>query len=344
MTILLPSPALPITCMPYINALRFWSLAGLNPRSRSLNSVLIAQQARGRFTGAPSGGEWGSADGAAKRTSEDPYKKESRSFYGSSDEKSYQQGGRSVGSRWGSDSYKKEGGSSRSSWNDKPSKGRTGGRSSSDGGGSWGGTSDSYRKEGQSSSYTSWEGKTSYGRGGSGSSGGGRGGAGRDSSQRSGGRAGEWGSHARDAGSGMGRQRWQESKEQWRSQRDGEGQPSSGSLMREQWIGDMLYGVSPVLAALKAGRRTVHTLYLQEGMDIAKRKVTPPDTHKPRLNLLSWQCSNTSKDCVKCQLRWLLQDDVICVCVFFLGGSLGLRMWDWEVHCVRLGQIEVCCH
>lgn len=43
--------------------------------------------------------------------------------------------------------------------------------------------------------------------------------------------------------------------------------------LRQFWIGDVLYGVSPVLAALQAGRREVHTLYLQDGMDLSKRKV-----------------------------------------------------------------------
>ncbi|PRW32608.1 rRNA methyltransferase mitochondrial [Chlorella sorokiniana] len=42
--------------------------------------------------------------------------------------------------------------------------------------------------------------------------------------------------------------------------------------LRQFWIGDVLYGVSPVLAALQAGRREVHTLYLQDGMDLSKRK------------------------------------------------------------------------
>ena len=35
--------------------------------------------------------------------------------------------------------------------------------------------------------------------------------------------------------------------------------------IKEQWQGDALYGVAPVLAALRAGRRTAYTLYLQQG-------------------------------------------------------------------------------
>jgi 21S rRNA (GM2251-2'-O)-methyltransferase len=38
------------------------------------------------------------------------------------------------------------------------------------------------------------------------------------------------------------------------------------------WQADVVFGVSPVLAALEAGRRTVHTLYVQEGVDESKRK------------------------------------------------------------------------
>lgn len=37
-------------------------------------------------------------------------------------------------------------------------------------------------------------------------------------------------------------------------------------------VGDYVYGVAPVLAALKAGRREVSALYLQEGMQLGKRK------------------------------------------------------------------------
>lgn len=51
------------------------------------------------------------------------------------------------------------------------------------------------------------------------------------------------------------------------------GAPAGAGGLRQFWIGDVLYGVSPVLAALQAGRREVHTLYLQDGMDLSKRKV-----------------------------------------------------------------------
>jgi len=36
---------------------------------------------------------------------------------------------------------------------------------------------------------------------------------------------------------------------------------------REQWKGDALYGVNPVLAAIKAKRREIYKLYVQEGED-----------------------------------------------------------------------------
>ena len=42
--------------------------------------------------------------------------------------------------------------------------------------------------------------------------------------------------------------------------------------MKDLWIGDVVYGVSPVMAALEAGRRTIHTLYVQEGVEASKRK------------------------------------------------------------------------
>jgi 21S rRNA (GM2251-2'-O)-methyltransferase len=44
------------------------------------------------------------------------------------------------------------------------------------------------------------------------------------------------------------------------------------SSLKEAWIDDVVYGVSPVLAALQAGRRTVHTLYLQDGSTDASRR------------------------------------------------------------------------
>lgn len=61
----------------------------------------------------------------------------------------------------------------------------------------------------------------------------------------------------------------------WKAAGDGSADADDNTPgdLREFWIGDVLYGVSPVLAALQAGRRTVHTLYLQDGMDLSKRKV-----------------------------------------------------------------------
>jgi len=45
-----------------------------------------------------------------------------------------------------------------------------------------------------------------------------------------------------------------------------------GSSIKDLWQADVVFGVSPVLAALEAGRRTIHTLYVQEGVDESKRK------------------------------------------------------------------------
>ena len=36
--------------------------------------------------------------------------------------------------------------------------------------------------------------------------------------------------------------------------------------MKQEWEGDVVYGVAPVLAALQSNRRTIHTLYVQEGL------------------------------------------------------------------------------
>jgi len=46
----------------------------------------------------------------------------------------------------------------------------------------------------------------------------------------------------------------------------------SKSALREQLFGDTLYGVAPVLAALKAQRRSAHVLYVQDSVDMKKRK------------------------------------------------------------------------
>ncbi|GMH34498.1 hypothetical protein BSKO_02332 [Bryopsis sp. KO-2023] len=42
--------------------------------------------------------------------------------------------------------------------------------------------------------------------------------------------------------------------------------------LREQIVGELIYGVSPVTGALKAWRRQVHKLYVQEGLQPKKRK------------------------------------------------------------------------
>ena len=43
-----------------------------------------------------------------------------------------------------------------------------------------------------------------------------------------------------------------------------EGDPRLRQL-RDEWEGDAVYGISPVLAALSAGRRQAFALYIQEG-------------------------------------------------------------------------------
>lgn len=49
--------------------------------------------------------------------------------------------------------------------------------------------------------------------------------------------------------------------------------PSSGALLKEGWQGEVLYGVSSVLAALTAGRREIHALHIQQDIDGSARKV-----------------------------------------------------------------------
>lgn len=44
------------------------------------------------------------------------------------------------------------------------------------------------------------------------------------------------------------------------------------SNLKDTWVDDVVYGVSPVLAALAAGRRIINTLYVQESTDPSKRK------------------------------------------------------------------------
>lgn len=42
--------------------------------------------------------------------------------------------------------------------------------------------------------------------------------------------------------------------------------------LKDSWIGDVVYGVSPVLAAMEAGRRTIHALYLQQGAEASRHR------------------------------------------------------------------------
>jgi tRNA G18 (ribose-2'-O)-methylase SpoU len=46
----------------------------------------------------------------------------------------------------------------------------------------------------------------------------------------------------------------------------------SKSALREQLFGEVLYGVNPIFAALRARRRSPHVLYVQEGATAGKRK------------------------------------------------------------------------
>ncbi len=57
----------------------------------------------------------------------------------------------------------------------------------------------------------------------------------------------------------------------------GGGGSASGGGLRAGWAGgDVVYGVAPVLAALAAGRRTAHTLFIQEGLLEAASAPAPP--------------------------------------------------------------------
>jgi 21S rRNA (GM2251-2'-O)-methyltransferase len=51
--------------------------------------------------------------------------------------------------------------------------------------------------------------------------------------------------------------------------------PSRTKTLLESWKGDVVYGSSPVLAALDANRRTIHALYVQEGIQESKKKELP---------------------------------------------------------------------
>lgn len=62
------------------------------------------------------------------------------------------------------------------------------------------------------------------------------------------------------------------SREEWDAGDQGLGSSTLAALKEGLLGGDILYGVAPVLAALKCGRRQLHCLYLQEGMDAKARK------------------------------------------------------------------------
>ena len=47
---------------------------------------------------------------------------------------------------------------------------------------------------------------------------------------------------------------------------------TSTSILQDGWIGDAVYGVSPVLAALNFRRRNLYSLHVQEGLRPAKKK------------------------------------------------------------------------
>ena len=47
---------------------------------------------------------------------------------------------------------------------------------------------------------------------------------------------------------------------------------TSTSLLQDNWVGDAVYGVNPVLAALKFSRRTLYSLHVQEGLRPVKKQ------------------------------------------------------------------------
>ncbi len=131
-------------------------------------------------------------------------------------------------------------------WDDDAGDGERGGGGGGYGGGN-GGASRSRAGAGRASSY----------------GGGGVPGAGRER------RAGGWGAGAREGGGGGGgpERKWQTTRE--RREADPLAAPTLASTLR----GEALYGVAPVRAALAARRRgATHTLFLQESMDMSKRK------------------------------------------------------------------------
>lgn len=44
-----------------------------------------------------------------------------------------------------------------------------------------------------------------------------------------------------------------------------EEEPSHLKLIKDNWQGDVLHGVNPIISALKAERRSFYKLYIQEG-------------------------------------------------------------------------------
>ena len=47
---------------------------------------------------------------------------------------------------------------------------------------------------------------------------------------------------------------------------------TSTSLLQENWVGDAIYGINPVLAALRLSRRTLYSLHVQEGLRPLKKQ------------------------------------------------------------------------
>ncbi|KAL3133142.1 hypothetical protein ABBQ38_007036 [Trebouxia sp. C0009 RCD-2024] len=70
------------------------------------------------------------------------------------------------------------------------------------------------------------------------------------------------------------RQPGREQRSSWQQERaDGAERPvTTTSILQDNWKGDAVYGVSPVLAALKFSRRTLYSLHVQEGLKPAKKK------------------------------------------------------------------------
>ncbi len=63
-----------------------------------------------------------------------------------------------------------------------------------------------------------------------------------------------------------------EQRQDWGRDRDADRPVTSTSILQDNWVGDAVYGVSPVLAALKVSRRTLYSLHVQEGLRPVKKK------------------------------------------------------------------------